>query len=83
MSQVLRWSVLVDDQVHLVPADICHVAARQGDIVDVWTLPSGTRKRSVIVVGTGHEYPDEWCWLGTALAPSGLVWHLMDTRATR
>lgn len=79
MSQILRWVVPVDGQPHRIPAGVRHVAARKVDGVEVWTTPSNEPDLVVSVVGTGHSYPPHWCWVGTCLAPGGLVWHLMDT----
>jgi hypothetical protein len=59
---------------------VVHVAARNIDVVEAWTVPSSSPALSVCVVGTGAFYPEEWIWLGTALAPSGPVWHLMEVR---
>jgi hypothetical protein len=78
-ASILRWEVPVDDRRHHVPAGIVHVASRRADVVEVWTKPSNLPDLVVQVVGTGHPFPPDWTHLGTALAPHGLVWHLMAT----
>jgi hypothetical protein len=80
-GRILRWEVPVDDKPHRVPSGIAHVASRNPHVVEVWTTPTNTPDVMVQVVGTGQPYPDGWTWLGTALAPGGLVWHLMQVRA--
>lgn len=76
---ILRWEIPVDGEDHRIPAGIVHVAAREMATVEVWTKPSNDADIMVTVVGTGHTYPEEYRYLGTALAPEGLVWHLMKT----
>lgn len=80
--RILRWVVPVDGQPHRIPSGICHVAARTADAVEVWTRPKNAADLVVTVVGTGHGHPGHWQWIGTAPAPHGLVWHLMDTKAS-
>jgi hypothetical protein len=86
MQRVLRWDVPVDSEWHEIGAGhVVHVAARDhrqtpGDLVEVWTLedtaPDGIkfdelRKRSVIVVGTGHAIPfDNVKHIGSAVVPT-------------
>lgn len=80
----MRWEVPVDDRPHTLPltGQIVHVACRQVDLVEVWSLDDGSGEpdpRTFQVVGTGHAFPDDWQYRGTALSPSGrLVWHLME-----
>jgi hypothetical protein len=82
-SRVVRWTVPVDDQPHVLPLSgaVLHVASRQAGEVDLWTRDSGgpTIDRTFQVVGTYHPYPSDWTHVGTAVTASGaFVWHLME-----
>lgn len=81
MQRVLRWDVPVDDQWHDIGGGpVVHVAARAhrerpGDLVEVWTLEDNAPdaqipKRSVTIVGTGHNVPDGVYHLGSAVVPT-------------
>lgn len=80
--RILRHEIPVDDQwheLHLGPDGIAHVATRSADVVEVWAIDDPRLviiPWRLIVVGTGHELPDLAEYVGTALAPHGLVWHL-------
>lgn len=82
MRSMYRYEVLVDDQWHQfeLRGPIRHVAARRADAVEFWAehddhaVPTHER---LLVVGTGHSWPPGSEWVGTALAPRGLVWHLL------
>lgn len=83
MAAIYRYEIPVDDAWHSVelPGVILHVASRRAEVVEVWALDSGTPVvgRYFRVFGTGHPLPDERLrHAGTALAPGGLVWHLME-----
>jgi len=84
LRRILRWEIPVDDQWHeleLGPDGIAHVAARSADAVEVWAVhdPRLVKvRRRFTVVGTGHPVPDLTRHVGTALAPHGLVWHLLE-----
>lgn len=89
---VWRYTIPVDDQVHelVIPVDpdrndgIVHVAARTPDEVEVWAVVRGSAWSEhtpaptlrVTVTGTGHPVPSGAVYIGTAVAPAGLVWHL-------
>jgi hypothetical protein len=83
--RVLKWDVPVDDKPHMIGGgEIIHVACQRiASSVQVWTEeedePELTQR--VIVVGTGHVYPQEphghWHAVGTALTDIGLVWHVL------
>lgn len=81
---IYRYEVPVDDRWHSLPlsGDLLHVAARQSDTVEVWAFSDGsaTPTRTFRVFGTGQRLPvdDPIDYRGTALAPNGLVWHLME-----
>jgi hypothetical protein len=84
MQRVLRWDVPVDDQWHEIGAGyVAHVAARthrerHGDLVEVWTVEDVADTqvsvvvpmRSVAVVGTGHQVPDNAEHIGSAVVPA-------------
>lgn len=83
MIRVLRYDVPVDDQTHRLDlfGALLHVAARRPEAVEVWAvhdpeMPPTTYH--LVVVGTGHPWPPDAVWKGTAVAPHGLVWHLLD-----
>ena len=80
--RMLRHEIPVDDDWHSFVGSIRHIATRNPRVVEVWaehdddpTVHDPTQ--NVIIVGTGHEWPPCAEWIGTALAPSGLVWHLL------
>jgi hypothetical protein len=83
-TAIHRYEVPVDDCWHSLPlsGDLLHVAARQADVVEVWAFSGGgtTTARTFRVFGTGQSLPagDPVDYRGTALAPNGLVWHLME-----
>jgi poly(3-hydroxybutyrate) depolymerase len=66
---------------------IRHVASREHGVVEVWAENSDTNLphetlQPLMVVGTGHAWPEGDSmsrveWVGTALAPHGLVWHVL------
>lgn len=84
MQRVLRWDVPVDDQWHEIGAGyVAHVASRAhkhrpGDLVEVWTVEEvadtqvtvTVPMRSVTVIGTGHQVPDDAEHIGTAVVPT-------------
>jgi hypothetical protein len=79
--RVYRYQVPVDDRAHTLTltGPIRHVAARQPDIVEVWAEHfenAPATARTLQAYGTGHPIPAGATWIGTALAPHGLVWHL-------
>lgn len=94
MSAVLRWTVPVDDEPHVLDLSggVLFVDCRDDPgTVEVWTLDSGgpTVARTFRVFGTGHPVPDGWEYVGTALTPmevlglgqrkrGALVWHLFE-----
>lgn len=83
MAAIYRYEIAVDDAWHAVelPDAILHVASRRAEVVEVWALDSDAlvAVRHLRVFGTGHPLPDERLrHVGTALAPGGLVWHLME-----
>lgn len=89
MSRILRHVIPVDDQEHLFPGMVVHVATRAEDVVEAWVIeaPDGgenARPFAYRVVGTGHQY-DGWAWghVGSAVTPSGqFVWHLLRSTFT-
>jgi hypothetical protein len=79
---IYRYEIPVDDRWHDLPlrGPIIHVASRQPDVVEVWALHNASaplRANRFIVIGTGHPFPADGGYLATALAPHGLVWHLL------
>lgn len=84
MSRVLRYEIPVGGvHVRTVPGGLLHVATRRPDVVEMWVQDEGKAMvRSYAVVGTGHPWPDDAVYLGTAIAPGGsLVWHLLAVPA--
>lgn len=83
-THIYRYEVPVDDQWHPIDCSaVLHVASRDPRTVEFWAhpLPEGERPiiRAYRVYGTGQEIPDRGLmYAGTALAPGGLVWHLMS-----
>lgn len=80
---IYRYEIPVDDLWHELPlsGDLLHVAARQADTVELWAFNGGsTTMRTFRVFGTGQPLPgnEPIVYRGTALAPGGLVWHLME-----
>lgn len=79
-----RYEVPVDDSWHALPlsGDLLHVAARRPDVVEVWAFSDGSTAmtRTFRAFGTGQPIPkgDPLTYAGTALAPGGLVWHLIE-----
>lgn len=84
MAAIHRYELPVDDAWHNIEisGDILHVAARRPETVELWALADlyPTRIRSLRVFGTGAEIPNAGLLAhrGTALAPTGFVWHLME-----
>lgn len=82
-ERIYRHEVPVDDRFHTVAIQgtPLHVACRRTLTVEFWAPWSDDlepRQRTFIVVGTGQSMPDDLSYRGTALAPNGLVWHLME-----
>lgn len=81
---IYRYEVPVDDQWHTLSlsGDVLHIAARRPDTVELWAFSGGgsTVNRAFRVFGTGQPLPggEPVAYRGTALAPHGLVWHLME-----
>jgi len=85
--RIFRYEVPVDDQwhEHELLGDPIAVACRDATRVEFWAIhddetPLPPRRRSFMVVGTGHPLPQEWLHHhGTAVVPGGLlVWHLLE-----
>ena len=81
-QRIFRFEVPVDDQWHPIKftGDPLHIAARTTNPVEFWAFEPGTEAhvRLLRVFGTGHQMSERARYWGTALAPSGLVWHLME-----
>lgn len=80
-ERIYRYEVPVDDQLHVVEisGDPLFVACRNLTVVEFWARANQVViPRKFVVVGTGHPIPVDVTYWGTALAPSGLVWHLME-----
>jgi hypothetical protein len=79
-----RYEIPVDNQWHtlFLSGDLLHVAARRSDTVELWAFSDGSTGSTCTfrVFGTGQPLPDDAtiAYRGTALAPGGLVWHLME-----
>jgi len=86
VKRVLKWTVGVDDKVHLIGGgQIVHVETQWQHAyheVQVWTLEDGRGDvgRHVQAFGTGHLLPDTiGAHLGSAVTAGGaLVWHLFE-----
>jgi hypothetical protein len=84
VNAIYRYEVPVDDEWHEfdLTGDVLHVAARQVDTVEFWSLNEPDQLAETCrfrVVGTGHLVDPNWVHRGTAIAPGGmLVWHLMQ-----
>ncbi len=86
ISRILRYEVPVDDKTHtlMLGGPIVHVGTRDPAIVEIWAVDTGTTRMpcEFTVVGTGHEYPEGWQHVGSAITAGGaLVWHLLERRA--
>lgn len=84
MIRVLRYEVPVDDQPHgfALSGPIVHVAARLPNVVEFWALDSdlaGYDARHFQVYGTGHQIPEGWGHVGSALV-GPFVWHLFEKK---
>lgn len=80
--RIFRYEVPVDDDWHPVRcAPALHVACRDPRVVEFWAHPIEDEEipmRAFRVYGTGQDIPSRGVtYVGTALAPGGLVWHLM------
>ncbi|MGI5286622.1 DUF7352 domain-containing protein [Nonomuraea polychroma] len=80
-TKIYRYEVPVDGQWHEIHAcsTPLHIASRERGIVEFWAwhrpdLPA----RHFRVYGTGQPVLDGEKYRGTAVAPGGLVWHLME-----
>jgi hypothetical protein len=88
VAAIYRYEVPVDGQWHdlELTGTVLHVASRQPDAVEIWALqgcdaPTGHRYQ---VFGTGQPLPETaMAHVGTALAPGGLVWHLIEAMDSR
>jgi len=84
VATIHRYEVPVDGAWHDLElgGDVLHVAARRPETVELWALAGlyPPRRRSFRAFGTGHDIPaaGQLAHRGTALAPGGLVWHLME-----
>jgi hypothetical protein len=84
VPSIHRHEVPVDGDWHDIElaGDILHVDARTADVVELWAVAghAPARRRSFRAFGTGQELPTagQLAHRGTALAPHGLVWHLME-----
>lgn len=83
--RMLRFTVPVDDQPHEydLPGEIKHVGSKTVNAVELWVLEDptyGVSRHLFQVVGTGHEVPDGWTYVGTAVVgrDGALVWHLFE-----
>ena len=82
--RMLRHEIPVDDKFHAIYEGVIrHIATRRPNVVEVWAehdddpLADSPPNVHLTVVGTGQEWPPKVEWIGTALAPGGLVWHLL------
>lgn len=90
MRRMLKYQIPVDDQwhEHAAGADgFAHVGHQAEGFVTLWSVDlenSGVRTVWLRVFGTGQEIPSNGQYVGTALEPHGLVWHLFkcDTPLT-
>ena len=85
MRTIYRYEVPVDDEpttlkVPAVTGQPLLVAARTPGTVEVWfEVDTHHREQALMtfrVIGTGHPAPEGGTWVGSTLAPLGLVWHL-------
>ncbi len=83
-KKVFRTTVPADGQWHSIELQgpILHVLTRNTHFVEIWFLHDTEQPKTMhdlVVVGTGLEIPEDAnTYMGTALAPSGLVWHLFE-----
>lgn len=86
---IYKYRVPVNDETHIVDlprsAEIVRVASQHNDAGNVffWAVVdlsvSGTQRRYMKVVGTGHIWPDGAQYVGSADISNGtLVWHLLE-----
>ncbi len=89
MSTIYRYELAVTDEQHVsLPSahTLLSVApSRGGYHVDLWARVSASHhetKRTFHIFGTGHPLPDtgqtagDMDFIGTAVMPDGLVWHV-------
>lgn len=79
---MFRYEVPRDGLWHqfLLRGPIRHVAARDTLAVEFWAeddADADAMPERLYVVGTGWAWPSGGEWVGTALAPDGMVWHLL------
>lgn len=85
---VYRHEIPVDDQWHTLPLTgaVLHAAARHAvDVVEIWTLHTGGPPvdRAFRIYGTGHPFHPDDTHHKVALAPGGLVWHVIERHPAR
>lgn len=86
MKVVWKYAVPVTgyDVLVTLPKDarIVHVGSQSIDTVMMWCISEEVwatpEKRIFRVFGTGHEIPDDYSYIGTALPIDELVWHLFE-----
>jgi hypothetical protein len=81
--RIFRHTVPVDDRWHRVvtQGSIVHVATRDVRVAEIWARHvdgAAPQVRWMRVYGTGQDIPDDLVYLGTCVAPEGLVWHLVE-----
>lgn len=92
-DRIFRYEVPIDDEWHTIEifGDPLAVFCRYTTTVEFWAANSGPRQpRAFIVVGTGHEVPEDSLYWGSALSPhlhvggvgevsaGRFVWHLLE-----
>lgn len=83
MKQVLKWTVPIDDRIHLIGSGrVVHVDSQYGriDEVQVWTEETEGELaviQPVKVVGTGHPFPDGQVVGSVVVSHGNLVWHVV------
>lgn len=88
MSAIYRYEVPVDDKYHVIKlaGDPTGVGLRRMGMVEFWAIHNedvGEQDRTFLVVGTGHEIPNNVhkVWGYAYDAGGQLVWHLVEVSA--
>lgn len=93
---IYRESVLIQDEVRIITGDrhfkVIHVAPSRAEPeaeIDIWFETHADDDHELVrrlrIYGTGHVIPMdhtvETVHVGTAVTPSGMVWHVYEERA--
>lgn len=76
-KRVLKYPLIISDAPQSIFGDIVHVASQNG-LPTVWAVVGpGAAMRRVAVLGTGHDVPVGYAYVGTAHC-GRFVWHVFE-----